>query len=113
MLAEVTMPSNVRSLGQPSPRSAFKSITGDFPRPCVSKAVIESGLEFGDRDWHELDSIAGPDRKMTFIRYGDTERRPAQQVPSAWRLDGIDSSLAARDRNRAGRHAEPWHISAR
>ena len=103
-----------RSLGKPSPRSAFRSID-----PAVSRRMpfaepfMTSALEFGGRDRLEPDSIAGPDREVTAFGIGDAKRRRSQQVPAAGRLDGIDGRLPAGDGDRARRHPEPGRIPPR
>ena len=74
---------------------------------------MASGLEFLGRDRPEPDAVAGADREITLVQVDDAQGRPAEQVPAAGRLGGIDPGLAARDRHRAGRHAEPRRIATR
>src|SRR5271157_4537439 len=101
MLADDTRCKSSRSLLQPSPRSAFRSMArpGDSVRD--SKLLITPGLEFPQLDWLKLDPVAGPDGEETVFSVGDPQRRAAQQVPATRRFARIDTGLASRDRHRA------------
>ena len=74
---------------------------------------MASGLEFLGRDRPEPDAVAGADREISLVQVDDAQGRPAEQVPAAGRFGGIDPRLAAGDRHRAGRHAEPRRIATR
>src|SRR5208337_5416497 len=113
MLADVTRCKRSRSLLQPSPRSAFRSMARSGESVRESKLLVTSGLEFPELDWQELDPVAGPDREKPLFNIGDSQRSAAQQVPATGRFAGIDSGLAPRDRHRAGRHLEPGFVPPR
>src|SRR5262249_49728319 len=113
MLAELTSPSRARSLGKPSPRSAFKSID---PRGSVGPfldAFMASGLEFGHRDRLETDSITPSGREVPVLGRCAAKRRCPEEMPTAWRLAGIDAGLPSGDGDRAPRHAQAGRIAAR
>src|ERR1700731_4560353 len=61
-------------------------------------------FEFFRRYGAEADAVAGPQqRRRIFLRIEQLERRPADHVPAAGRLDRINSGLRSTDRDRAGR----------
>src|SRR5271157_4208199 len=113
MLADVTRCKRLRSLWQPSPRSAFRSMARPGESVRDSKLLVTPGLEFPELDWLELDPVAGPDREEPLFNIGDSQRSAAQQVPATGRFAGIDSGLAPRDCHRAGGHLKPGFVTPR
>ena len=105
MLAEVTSSSRAWSLGNPSPRSAFRSMRpGCKPsvryerRSCLLASNSET--EIGSN------RIRSPARigKYPSSRIGDAKRGRSEQMPAPGRVDGIDGRLPAHDGYRARRH---------